>query len=470
MWKLIARRSIAPVAMLFSLLMMQSFSSSGISVDAPVSGVASYYEQSIDYFYNYPPSQYPGSNRTLTDIIAMLKETHTKILFRSFFTRPGRLWRSTDGRRTELEEYGEAIRRIKDAIPGMHMMGGISCRLIRPGPQDLLWPGNGSAVTEEQYRRMIWILPNGTIPSAGTEGAAPLYLNLDIMKPEARDFIVEWTKLQVDAGVDSVYFDEPEVVAMRKKSLGLLTDVSDYYIYWKDIVERVKGYAKNQYGRELLVTANSNRVAKSGEVTKTPPPWPFQDFLHVSFREEDFTTLSIQDDWTSYKRLVRDTYDHDIPILAFLDFGFGSTSPLPRLARLSVMNQIQMLRRLNQSCKENGVVFVYPMHGGYVWLDNMMKYDCIAAGTYDAIRELALSIQETTTSSSSIRTTSTPTQTTQSGPSPTIDVTTVYTFTGLVVIIGVALFASIYRKKKRHCYETSVKKGFGLLRQVVEQD
>jgi len=457
------RKNLLPVkALLLVTISIMSLCHIGISNVAATSDIltikiANLYETTIDYFYPLGAGVFPGFDRPLRDIIKMLQETRTQMIFRSFLRTPGRLWVSSDGR-TEYEELSAAFKRIRDAIPEIHIMGALSCRLIRI--DDMVWPGNRSRITENQLRRLIWILPNGTV----LPGLAQNYRDLDMMKPDARDFIVEWAKLQVDAGVDSIHLDEPQYVASRKRSLGLLADVSDYYIYWKDVVERIRAYAMNKYGKLLLINANNNRVARVNELAKTPQPWPFQDFLSVSFRGEDFESLYIQDDWTGYKKLVRDVYGHDIPILAFLDWGAGTETPLARFASLPISEQIHMLEHLHESCVQNNIVFVYPLYGGYAWQRNMTKYDSVAAGTYQTIKKLALSIQETITSTHSMRTTSAPAQTTQRVPSPATDATTVYTLAGLAIVVGVTLFASAYRKKKRHCHETSVKKGPVLLR------
>jgi len=80
----------------------------------------------------------------------------------------------------------------------------------------------------------------------------------------------------------------------------------------------------------------------------------------------------------------------------FIDWGTGG-SALPAFASLSTADQIRMLELIHDASLKEGILFVYPIHGGitrgslyYVFHGTI--YDAETAGTYNTILNMTRSI------------------------------------------------------------------------------
>lgn len=316
------------------------------------------------------------------ETVRILKDTSTQIVFRGFFR-----WSHQDP--SWETKLGVILASIKREIP-IHFMGAVSLRSFVIGDT---WP-NGTALSTEEVKQIVFTLPNGTIWT-GTETEEPV---IDIAKPLARRFVVAWANLQVDAGVDSIFFDEVEYAAMRKIEMGVLRDISQYYDYWKDIVSQVKTYAIAKYGRQVLVTVNQGWVNPVGEKPYMDL-WPYQDFISTSFSLTTVKTSQPQDDWQTLRARMTLAYGHQLPIIGFLDWGF-SDSPMARYSVLPKDQQVKMLKMLHESALRNDLHFAYPIAGAECY--NGEPNNSLEDGTYETIRVLANSLLGKTVEASTI--------------------------------------------------------------------
>ena len=336
------------------------------AVDIPSAKVVSLYESILD-----------TDIATLTRILI---ETRTEVIFRGYF-RWGK---------ESLADYSRLSNRIKSlktAMPWIHFMGGISCANFVDGDY---WP-NGTIVTADQKLQMLWIVPNGTMPRHFADPDKAYVL--DISKPLARQFILQHSYKLIDAGFDSLFFDEVSFIPWN--SGGFLTtyglgQISEepYLAAWKEISSSVKEYARTMYRKELPVTLNNGNVNAIGENRWSASHyWPYQDFISIGINLQTLEALSIQDDWAGYKAAVQQAYGRVPATMIFMDWGKPPT-PMSLFSKLSVDEQVRMLNMLHETAARDGFLFVYPLHGGAMSEYSSVAYDACREGTYDTIRQL----------------------------------------------------------------------------------
>ena len=367
----------------------------------------------------------------------LLQETHTDLVFRAYFRGFHRNLNATD-----YSKLVEQIRHIKTRLPNIQVMGGISCSVVEyPGDY---WP-NGTLITEIEARQMLWTLPNGSLAH---HPSFPWPV-LDISTPLARQFIEAYAFRFIDAGVDSLFFDEIDIIPRTASRYGLTISEQIYVEAWREIVVAVKAYALNKYDKVLQVTLNTGYVNTIGE----PPPeiWPYQDFISVSFNPKTMKTESDQEDWAGFKAQVTSTYANLPPIMAFIDWGAGET-PMSIFAALSRDQQIRMLKLLHDTAAREGLLLVYPLRGGVIngsitYIDYNNTYDAVKQGTLDTIVQLSGTISNPTQMS----TTSAPPFTPGFAPI-TVSASIVGAF-ATTILIGLVVFT--LKRKRRHANPTS---------------
>jgi hypothetical protein len=176
----------------------------------------------------------------------MLEETHTDVIFRAYFRG---FHRNLDP--GDYSKLAKTIREIKASLPWIQVMGGITCSAIYyPGDY---WP-NLTLVSASAAKQMFFVLPNGSLGHHSSSFPWPV---LDISKPLARGFIQAYAYRLIDAGIDSLFFDEVDIIPKITPRYGLNLSEQPYVEGWTEIVQAVKDYAQRVYGKRLLVTLNS---------------------------------------------------------------------------------------------------------------------------------------------------------------------------------------------------------------------
>jgi hypothetical protein len=341
------------------------------AVDLPSAKVVSLYESIFDV--------------DVTTLTRVLAETGTQVVFRAVFQ-----W----GKENLADPRGvQRIKEIKAAIPGIHLMGGITCANFVDGEY---WP-NGTIVSADEKLQMLWIAPNGTMLRHFTDPDKAYVL--DLSKPLARQFILQNSYTLIDDGFDSLFFDEVSFIpwnSLTRYGLGKSSE-EPYLAAWKEISSSVKQYARTTYGKELPVTLNNGNVNAIGENRWSASRyWPYQDFISVGITMQTVETQSIQDDWAGYKVAVAQAYGRVPPTMVFIDWGTPPTS-MSLFGKLPVEQQVKMLNMLHETAANEGFMFVYPLHGGIISDHPYVVYDAFKQGTYDTIRHLTSTLAGTYT-------------------------------------------------------------------------
>jgi len=284
------------------------------------------------------------------------------------------------------------ISNMKLSMRGLVYQGGIGTEYLLQGDT---W-ADGSAISQSAFNSMLARDASGN-PIPFADGYLP-----DLASSAYRDFLVGWSKKQVDAGVDSMFFDgiyyyaNYRIYVMGQNHDQTLTQYSGYF---KVIADQLKSYAGSK-GTRVFITLNNGY---GGDIKLHP----YQDFATVSFSPQDFDPpFTPHENWAQIKADAAQAMGRPVPIVAFIDWA-GSLvgTPLSKLASLSSADQVTVLRNLDASTKAAGVFFAYPVYGG----DTVYgKYDSVKYGTYNTIVALAKGTPGTTTTATLPGTTTTP--------------------------------------------------------------
>ncbi len=137
----------------------------------------------------------------------------------------------------------------------------------------------------------------------------------------------------------------------------------------------------------------------SWDETDLPYPAPELDFVTAWISQEEIKK-KIPDEakWKEEKRKVNEKYGN-IPIIAVIDWAFHTDTPMGVFSQtLSKDEASETLQNFDAFFKENGILFVYPLHGGFMgWEATKLSYgkgktyDSLAPefDTYETIKELA---------------------------------------------------------------------------------
>ena len=109
-----------------------------------------------------------------------------------------------------------------------------------------------------------------------------------------------------------------------------------------------------------------------------------------------------EDRWRSMISKIKEKHG-EIPIFALIEWSYPA-APLARDIPLGVFSQYlsreeqrELIRSLDKFFKEKGIIFIYPVHGGFIGRDasklafsSYYKYDALAPEfqTYEQIKEL----------------------------------------------------------------------------------
>ena len=288
------------------------------------------------------------------------------------------------------------------------------------------WP-NGTIVSDSDFQSMIGRDSSGLPISVGNN-----YL-YDVSSPVTQKYLTLWSEKLIDAGANSIFYDEPILYAEQKIIWQDPNVVMPAYAgYWKVIIDSVKSYAASK-GTNVLICNPSfwefpqaiPYAAKVDMVSWTfafgQPYCAVNDFISPFDSKPTALMLygplyhaAVQqgrsfNNWQDFVSTVQNRLGYSPIILSFIDYGNpGDLTPMYYFSNLSTQDQITVLQKFTSATKTAGVVFAYPLYlyGG----TSPPMYDSTRTSdggeTYSIIRTLALSQISTTSSTTILSTTS----------------------------------------------------------------
>ncbi len=222
----------------------------------------------------------------------------------------------------------------------------------------------------------------------------------------------------IDCGADVIWFDVPCWQAML---LDRITEdvnhpaVKESLEAVSKIVDEIRKYGQRE-GKRIYVgswPAGTSHL----EADFHTADW---DFVTMSPKSSEVEEMKLdQARWDRDLTAVRKRYG-DVPILAHIDWGASVDTPLGIFSqRLNREEQMEFLKTADDFFYRNGVIFIYPIHGGNMGT-NATKlshgrtpvYDSNAPEfqSYDTIKQLALSKKQATESAPTPTLTPTPSE------------------------------------------------------------
>jgi len=364
-------------------------------------------------------------NRSVDDVISLLKEMGVDFVFRGWWrwtpcpNRCEDLPSSKARMRCEFSGYSykhleDAIFMIKQEIPEIIFCGAIPAQII---PKEVVWnpktgeiirypetwdlaldPGKwGLDMSKEEFQCLfgkthLWV-PEGLDCGLYNPEDVSAYFP-DITNPKFQELILSWAERQIDAGVDAIWID------MLFKQAGLLyrltndfnhPAVRESYDAACAIVDKIHEYGKER-GKHIFVGSWASAI-------HFPYPPPNLDFVTISPSAKEVREIRLNEEkWDEIIGKIREKFG-EILIIAFIDWASTTETPLGQFSQvLSKEEQREFLMAADSFFHNRGIVFTYPLHGG--WMGNDAEilsfgirrtYDALAPEfqTYETIRELA---------------------------------------------------------------------------------
>ncbi len=362
--------------------------------------------------------------RGIDEVIYLLKETRADFIFRGFWRWnpcPNKCedLRVREKEKCKLRNYSyfhleKAILEIKKEIPQIIFCGAIPAQVIHreavfnPLTKEVIrYPKTwnlalnpekwGIKISKEQFQCMFakthfWV-PEDLNCSEYSPQTASAYFP-DLTNPEFKELLLSWAERQIDAGADCIWID---MLFKQAAMLYKLTKnfnhpaVKESYEAACEIVDKIHEYAQRK-GKRVWVGSWLTPIF----FPYTPPKL---DFVTISPSSKEVRKMKMDEKkWNEKVKLAREKLG-DIPIFAFIDWASTTRTPLGTFSQtLTKEEQIKFLKIADEFFTERGILFVYPLHGG--WMGNDAEilsygksrvYDALAPEfqTYNAIKELA---------------------------------------------------------------------------------
>ncbi|MCK4532708.1 T9SS type A sorting domain-containing protein [bacterium] len=342
--------------------------------------------------------------RNIDDQINLIQGTRADMIFRG-------CWQWHFLLEHQYDKIGTSISAVKNAMPDIIFTGAIPAQalwrtdynpktkqyIVYPVTWDMaLDPATlgvvGISKVEfqcEYAKKRLWV--DQSIDSSTYDPATVIGYFPDITNAAYQELILSWAKKLIDLGSDAIWID------MLFSQAGFLTqligDVNDpavkkSYEAASKIVDELHNYKPGIY------------VGTWDGWKNYPYPPPMIDFVTKSpTKEEVLGQLLDEDKWDTSITTIREKRG-DIPIISFIDWADTVDTPLGVFTNiLSTAEQNSFLRVADEFFKKKGIIYSYPVHGGWMGADTAVfsfekyfAYDSLAPEfqSYETIKELAL--------------------------------------------------------------------------------
>lgn len=362
-------------------------------------------------------------DRGTNDVVDIFKETQTDLIFRGFW-RWVPIPESPDNISSEILQYladaakinpnqvpeimrtsgrsyqqlARSISEIKKEAPNSIFVGAIPAQKVnRVETNDMtgeiykdtwsmaLDPQKWNLTktkqeTQQQLQKMLGFKNDAYFP--------------DITNPEFQKLLLSWAEKQIESGADAIWIDmlysQPRILNEISGNANHPA-VKESYESASKIVDKIHEFGQDKYGKYIYIGTWST-------VAELPYSFPAIDFVTATVSSQELMDKKVNDArWESIISGVKKKANN-IPIYAFIDWGSSNSPTAVFSQKLSVEDQRQALRNIDASLTNKGIVFVYPIHGGFMGSDakrlsfgKINNYDSFAPefDTYDTIKELA---------------------------------------------------------------------------------
>ena len=382
--------------------------------------VACLYERVTDGIYYL--------NRSIDDVICILKETKTDFIFRGWWRwspcpdspnttlppeYPPNYVENCVKRGYTYEHLKKAIERIKEEMPNVIFCGAIPAQRItrlvwNPVTKEFFGTNEtwamaldpmkwGINMTKEEFQYQFakwhyWIDPNSTLEEYDYKNVSSYFP--DITNEEFQRLLLSWAYRQIDCGVDAIWID---MLFSQAKMLYQITNdfyhpaVKESYEAACKIIDEIHEYG-DSVGKYIYVGTWSACAIY-------PYEKPSLDFLTASPSSIEVYKMELNETkWDERIQAVREKFG-DIPFFAFLDWASTTHTPLGVFSQyLSKEEQRNFIKIADIFFAKKGINFIYPVHGGFMGNDAEILsygiskvYDSLAPEfqTYETIVELA---------------------------------------------------------------------------------
>ena len=379
--------------------------------------VASLYERVIDGIGIF-------IGRSIDDVVNLLNETKTDFIFRgwwrwspcpeSCFELPPQYIPICERNGYSYQNLQNAIKKIKDEIPGIIFCGAIPAQIIQresvwnPLTHEIIrYPETwemaldpekwGIDVSKKEFqcwfgKTHFWVDPDLNCQDYDPEKAAAYFP--DITNKRFQKLLLSWAKKQIDCGADAIWID---MLFKQARMLAAITGdqehsaVKDSFEAALKIVNEIHSYGMLK-GKHIYVGSWPSSVDFSYAQ-------PSLDFVTLSPSSKEVLNMKFDElKWDEKISKIREKMG-DIPIFAFIDWASTTKTPLGVFSQnLTSEQQKEFLKIADQFFLDKGVIFIYPVHGGWMGRDAEILsfgvskvYDSLAPEfqTYETIKELA---------------------------------------------------------------------------------
>jgi len=235
-----------------------------------------------------------------------------------------------------------------------------------------------------------------------TERAGKEIYILDITNSEYQKLVLDIIKMEIDSGADAIWIDgfylQADLVADATGNVSHPAVKAAFEAYSK-IVDDIHAYG-NSKGKYVYVGSwgEAGRNPQTVEVNY-PFAMPKLDFVTIGISHKEMRNKKPDKAYWNWKTRWAEKYFGNVPIIAVIDWGFGTESALAIFSQeLSREEANEMLRKFDAFFDERGILFAYPIHGGWMgWeakkgsFGKTRIYDSMAPefDNYETIKELA---------------------------------------------------------------------------------
>lgn len=378
--------------------------------------------------------------RSTATAIGLLKACRTELVFRAFMQGPTvveapdaiapELAASLGGNRLSPAQVAERLRAsgycyslFQDAaadarrqIPGLIVTGALatqwlnaterhpgSGRILRPeetwkmalDPQKWQLKQDGKPLTKAALQKRFGITHGWAQPDEDYDWRKVPAFYPDLTNPDFQALFLAWAQRQVEGGADALWVDLLFTQAAMLAQLGADPQhpaVRESYDAACHLVDELHRLGRAQ-GKYILVGS------WAFPAVKFPFPMPHLDFVTLTPQPAEIARRKLDETrWAQDLKRVRARCGQ-LPVLVFIDCA-GDRGVMAQFSQvLNKEEQRGMIKHLDGFCQTNGLVFVYPIHGGGMGghaklrsFGTSDRYDSVAPefATFDTIKALAL--------------------------------------------------------------------------------